>query len=376
MNWETVCLSAVFSLISAIVVFYLKNIYDTYLRRKRLAKALLTEINTLAKVYQEKLEDDKREMTIILESAIKDNTLIIPDKVISLKSAQISAFTQIMTVIVPKSVTYIHANFFNRNITNIEIDDANPKYEVVNNAIYTKESYGEEIEIVRYFGNESTVQIKEGTKVIKQYCFSYKTNMTKVELPNSLEKIESQAFNECRNLKSIELGANVNSFYNMSIYSSGIEEIEINENNQNYRVIEDGGICNGEKTPALYNKAGNVFISPIKPLGTIQTYEIPEKVEIEGAKVIVTEIFNNAFHNQSNMTNIQLPNKIEKINGAFGFCNGLTKIEIPSSIKEISINCFDTANNLKEIRIHKKRGEVEGDPWGCIYGDKAIIWDE
>ena len=34
------------------------------------------------------------------------------------------------------------------------------------------------------------------------------------------------------------------------------------------------------------------------------------------------------------------------------------------------------ANNLKEIRIHKKRGEVTGDPWGCIYGDKAIIWDE
>ena len=324
-----------------------------------------------------KLEDDKREMTIILESAIKDNTLTVPDKVVSLKSGQIDAFTQITTVKIPKSVENIEAGFFHRNITNIEIiDNANPKYEVVNNAIYTKESYSEEIEIVRYFGNESTVEIKDKTKIIKEYCFRYKTNMTKVELPNSLEKIESQAFNECSNLKSIKLRANVNSFNSMSIYSSGIEEIEIDENNQNYRVIEDGGICNGEKTPALYNKAGNVFISPIKPLGTIQTYEIPEKVEIEGAKVIVTEIFNNAFHNQSNMTNIQLPNKIEKINLSFNYCNGLTKIEIPSSIKEISSSCFNDANNLKEIRIHKKRGEVTGDPWGCIYGDKAIIWDE
>ncbi len=58
MNWETVCLSTVLSLISAIVVFYLKNIYDAYLNRKRLAKALLTEINTLVKVYKEKLKDD------------------------------------------------------------------------------------------------------------------------------------------------------------------------------------------------------------------------------------------------------------------------------------------------------------------------------
>ena len=323
-----------------------------------------------------KLEDDKREMVIILESAIKNNILTIPDKVISLKVGQISAFTQIMTVIVPESVTDIEAGFFSsNNITNIRIDN-NPKYEVLNNAIYTKESYSEEIEIVRYFGNESTVKIKEETKNIKKYCFINKINITSIELPNSLEKIESQAFDSCINLKSIKLGVNVNSFYNMSIFGTGIEDIQIDENNPNFRVVENGGICNGEKTPALYNKAGNIFISPIKPSGTIQTYEIPEKVEIDNKKVTIIEIFNNAFHNQYNMTNIQLPNKVEKIGSSFNFCNSLTKIEIPISIKEINSNCFNDSVNLKEIRIHKKRGEVTGDPWGCIYGDKAIIWDE
>ena len=315
-------------------------------------------------------------MVIILESAIKNNTLTVPDKVVSLKSGQIGAFTQITTVKIPKSVENIEASFFHSKITNIEIDAENPKYEVVNNAIYTKESYSEEIEIVRYFGNESTVEIKDKTKIIKRGCFINKNNIIKIELPNSLEKIESQAVEGCSNLKSIKLGANVNSFNNMSIYNSGIEEIEIDKNNPNYRVIEDGGICNEKKTPALYNKVGNVFISPIKPLGIIQTYEIPEKVEVDGKKVTVTEIFNNAFHNQYNMTNIQLPNKIEKIGVSFNYCNSLTKIEIPSSIKEIHTACFDNANNLKEIRIHKKRGEVDGSPWGCIYGDKAIIWDE
>ena len=323
-----------------------------------------------------KLEDDKREMTIILESAIKDNTLTVPDKVVSLKNGQIEAFTQITTVKIPKSVENIEAGFFHRNITNIEIDDANPKYEVVNNAIYTKESYSEEIEIVRYFGNESTVKIKDRTKIIKGLCFFNKKDITNIELPDSLEIIESRALDGCSNLKSIKLGANVNSFNSMSIYDSGIEEIIIDENNPNYRVIEDGGICNGEKTAALYNKAGNVFISPIKPLGTIQTYEIPEKVEVDNKKVTVTEIYVYAFHNQNKMTEIQLPNKIEKIGKSFNSCNSLTKIEIPSSIKEINSDCFNAANNLKEIRIHKKRGEVAGSPWGCIYGDKAIIWDE
>ena len=73
------------------------------------------------------------------------------------------------------------------------------------------------------------------------------------------------------------------------------------------------------------------------------------------------------------LINCQIP---EKIGRSFNSCNSLTKIEIPNSIKEINNACFEGANNLKEIRIHKKRGEVTGDPWGCIYGDKAIIWDE
>ena len=70
-----------------------------------------------------KLEDDKREMAIILESAIKYNTLTVPDKVISLKNGQINAFIQITTVKIPKSVENIEAGFFHSNITNIEIDE-------------------------------------------------------------------------------------------------------------------------------------------------------------------------------------------------------------------------------------------------------------
>ena len=162
----------------------------------------------------------------------------------------------------------------------------------------------------------------------------------------------------------------------MSIYNSGIETIEIDENNENYRIVENGGICDGKKVKALYNKEGNIFISPIKPLRTINTYEIPEEITIGTEKVTVTEIARYAFHQQSIMTDIKLPNKIEKIGSSFNYCNGLTKIEIPNSIKEIGTDCFSNCPNLREIRIHKKRGEVTGDPWGCMYGDKAIIWDE
>ena len=62
------------------------------------------------------------------------------------------------------------------------------------------------------------------------------------------------------------------------------------------------------------------------------------------------------------MVDIIIPNTVEEIETSFNACRSLEKIEIPSSVKE--------------IRVHAKKGSITGSPWGCIYGDKAIIWDE
>ena len=324
-----------------------------------------------------KTKENKTEIIVILESAIKDNTLTIPNTVTSLKSGQLSSFSQITTVNIPSSVESISGDFFENNkITNINIDSNNPNFEVdqESKAIYSKESQGD-IAIIRYFGNENSVKIKDETKIIKSFCF-YNKLLTQIELPDSITRIENQAFNGCKNLKNIKLGKNINDFNNLSIYNSGIEKIELDENNPNFRLIENGGICNGEEVQALYSKDGNKFISPIKPLNTIITYEIPEQVEINGKNVEVTEITNYAFHSQRNMSNIKLPNTIKRINISFNYCDGLNNIEIPSSIEYINESCFANSINLREIKIHTKKDQVKGAPWSCIYGDRAIIWDE
>ena len=120
------------------------------------------------------------------------------------------------------------------------------------------------------------------------------------------------------------------------------------------------------KSPVI-NSDGTVFISPIKRSG-IKTYEIPKGVK---------EIANFAFHAQREMTSVIIPNTVEKIGASFNYCTALTSIEIPSSVKEINTSCFANSTNLREIRIHQKNdGTLTGSPWGCIYGDKAIIWDD
>ena len=314
------------------------------------------------------LGNNGTEMVVILEEAIQNNTLSIPNTVTTLFASQISQYTQITTVEIPASVINIDAQFVTNNITNVIINSNNPMYETYENAIYTKATSGTNIQMVRYYGNEDFVTVREGTQIIKSYCFSNK-NLSQIELPNSLESIESSAFNSCDNLKSITLGSNVKSINSLSIDNSGIEEINISADNPNYS-IREGGICNGEVSKALYNKDGSIFISPIKPTRTIETYEILSQVDGTELK----EIADYAFHNQSQMTSLVIPNKVEKIGQSIRGCTSLTSIEIPSSVTEISTYCFRDTTNLTQIIIHNTEGSIQGQPWGCIYGDRAIYW--
>lgn len=317
------------------------------------------------------LGNQGRKIAIILQSAVTGDTFTVPNTVTELGAYQISQYTNITKVKIPASVTNMDSNFISNSITEVTIDSRNPKYETDGKAIYTKDDINN-IQLVRYYGNESNVKIEKQLKEIENSAFCNMKNLVNIELPDTLETISSQAFDGCSSLKSIKLGENIKEFNNMSIYGSGIEKIEIDENNPNYS-IRKGAICNGEKTEALYNKDGSIFISPIKPNGTINSYEIPAKID----NIEVKEIFYRAFHNQNQMKSIIIPNTIEKIGSSFGYCTSLTSIDIPSSVISIETSCFANASNLKEIRIHKKNdGKLTGSPWGCIYGDKAIIWDE
>ena len=73
---------------------------------------------------------------------------------------------------------------------------------------------------------------------------------------------------------------------------------------------------------------------------------------------------------------IELPKNVKKIEASILGYSSINKIIIQSQISEINTNAFRSANNLSEVIIHKKNdGTLTGSPWGCVYGDKAIKWD-
>ena len=76
------------------------------------------------------------------------------------------------------------------------------------------------------------------------------------------------------------------------------------------------------------------------------------------------------------MTEIDLGENLEKIGGQIFYnCTSLKSIIIPQSVKSIANSAFEHVQNLKEIIINNKENAIEGAPWGCPAGAKAIIWN-
>ena len=271
-------------------------------------------------------------------------------------SGQLALYPQITTINIPSSVITIESGFIRTEITQVNIDVGNTKYETYQNAVYEKNNEVR-YKLIRYYGTEENVKVEEGIKTIGTSALSNK-KITNISLPNSLENLESHSLGGT-NLTSLSLGDNVKVIDPLFIYGSKITNLEISETNLNY-VVENN---------ILYSKdnAGGKkeLILPIYPTGTIENFEIPYGV---------TKIGNNAFHNQFNMKSIAIPETVTEIGEAFNYCNNLTKIEIPSSVMKIGSNCFANSININEVIIHKEKGSIEGSPWGIEKGERAIKW--
>ena len=137
------------------------------------------------------LGNNKTSIKIILEEAIKNNTLIIPDTVTTLSADQIDSYSQIRTIKIPSSVSNINALFINKTVKEVIIDENNPTYETYQNGIYTKDGKT----FVKYYGDSNDVTIKDGVEIIKSNAFQkVQVKITNIILPNSLKTIETQAF--------------------------------------------------------------------------------------------------------------------------------------------------------------------------------------
>lgn len=207
-------------------------------------------------------------------------------------------------------------------------------------------------EIVEKDGEKyRVISIDEGT-------FEYNYEIKEIVLPESIQKIGKNAFNNCTVLTNIVIPANVLIDNNAFQYCTALETLTINENviiNENAFIgcsslkeviIKDNTIV--EKNAFQYCTAlnniiftGTADIQEAAFLGCtgIETIKLPN-----GLSAIRKSVFNNC----SNLKTVEIPSTVETIEAeAFMYCSLLNTINIPNNVTTIENDAFNNCNNLE-----------------------------
>ena len=249
---------------------------------------------------------------------------------------------------------------------------------------------GEDLVIPRTYNNKSVVQVKTNAF----YCNS---TIKKLIIPQTIKKVENNAFDSCTkieylnlnakainsyntfincsNLKNIDIGKNVETFgywvfysckklTDVKIYSEKVDissqlfsgcsllkEVKINEKNNKYAVID--GILYSKDKKKIYMyppaKEGEYMIpNYLEEIGTyafsgnhnITKIKIPSTTKIVGA---------SAFEGCKNIEHIDLDAEIIKSYYAFGGCSNLKEINIGKNVKSMGHWMFSSCKNIEKL---------------------------
>ena len=197
------------------------------------------------------------------------------------------------------------------------------------------------------------VTIKDGVKNIVRGALIDNGTITGITLPESFVGDTTTGWATFPNLNYLYLPKNVKNFRKPAYFR--VKSIEVSSENSYLQSVDNKYILSKDGTALYWVKSD------------LTDVEIPETVQT---------IKESALY-YSEASEIILPKEVTKIEATILAASNIKKLEIQSKIREISTKAFENANNLTEVVIHKKNDEtLTGSPWGCPYGDRAIIWDE
>lgn len=167
-------------------------------------------------------------------------------------------------------------------------------------------------------------------------------SFTKIEIPNSVKRIGSDAFSGCLKLRNITL-PNELEYMGASVFS---ETAWLDS--QPEGIVTLGNV--------LYEYKGDMeegtkitIPSHVKYIAGRAFYQLKNLAEVvisDGVKLIGEGIFSSC----SSLTHIKLPSDLTAIpNGTFTACKSLVHIDIPSGVTEIGERAFRNCSALEEI---------------------------
>ncbi len=309
-----------------------------------------------------------------------------------------------------------------KNLKEISIDDANPKYDSRNNCNAIIETADNKLiyacdetvipSSIQTIGNSAfyfchgidTITVPEGITTIENCAFAL-SSVTAVHLPSSVTSIENDIFGFGSNLAEITVSAQ-NPVYDSRDNCNAIIETANNKliigcstttiptdivtigeyaffgchNLQNIKLPEQ---LKTIEQGAFLDCGSLTNISLPKHITCIEenTFALCRKLQYITLSSELATINSCAFAYCESLQNITLPSGLSHIDhNVFINCTNLQNLIIPDGIKNITLDNILRCSNLKsitlpkEIRIEMPRNDAEWSPYDTM--DVEIIWNE
>ena len=175
-------------------------------------------------------------------------------------------------------------------------------------------------------GGYASVTIPDTVKKIRNYAFILNVYLEEIKFGanSQLEVIGSQAFRDCRSLKSITIPASVKEIGEAAFVSSATLSDTMPEFS-NINSLTTVKFAEGSKLETIGDYA-------FQMQSALKSIDIPDGVK---------EIGEGVFSGCSSLTSITIPDSATKISyGMFAGCSSLREIEIPDSVTEIGEYAF------------------------------------
>ncbi len=225
------------------------------------------------------------------------------------------------SVVIPNSVTKITDGSFEGcdYLTEIYVQSSNAKYISENGILFTKDK-----------------------KTLA--CYPAGKKDTAYSIPNTVTRICSYAFNNCRNLTSVTIPKSVTNIGDDAFEGcSGLTSVTI-PNSVTSIGDEAFWYCSGLTTITIPNSVTSIGSLAFYGCSGLTSVTIPNSV---------TSIGNYAFRDCSGLTSVTIPNSVTSIgDAAFYNCSKLTSVTIPNSVTSIGSEAFSFCRGLKQITCY------------------------
>ncbi len=220
-----------------------------------------------------------------------------------------------------------------------------------------------------------TITIPEGVTEIGRRAFADCKSLEQVNIPNTVKRINDEAFHCCSSLKTITIPEGVTEIGRRAFADcKSLEQVNIPNT---VKQIGDGAFyrCESLKTITIPEGVTILWNTIIHTFDYCSGFEDGLFYGCESLKTItipegVTEIGTEAFYHCKSLEQVNIPNTVKQIgDGAFHKCESLKAITIPEGVTEIGRRAFADCKSLEQVNIPNTVKQIWG---GAFYRCESL----